>query len=165
MMGSNMKPEQEGCKRKDPQPHLQKPNARKNDFDMKCDPIKQANSAREKWILESAYYKSETRSFKPGNELDDWLEAEKEYAEMKVNLFLSVFKEDEYSLTILDLQRLAGFVGVHQPEHMHQEAELVHAIQNACLHLPCFQTNKNFCDEKDCHWRSKCRKLVAVWMR
>ncbi len=160
-----MKPEHEGHKRKNSRTLHQEPNPQNSDFDINCNPAEQASSNREQWILEAAYYKSETRSFRPGNELNDWLEAEKEYAEMKVNLFLSVFKEDEHALTIPDLQRLAGFVGVHQPEHLHQEAELVHAIQNACLHLPCFQTGNKFCAEKDCHWRAKCQKLVAAWMR
>lgn len=137
----------------------------KNESEFDCKSIGNAINARKKWILEAAYFKSETRSFKPGNELDDWLEAEKEYAEMKVDLFLSAFKEDENSLSITDLQRLAGFVGVHQPEGMSKETDLVRAIQNACLHLPCFQTDKTFCDETDCHWRGMCRKLVAVWMR
>lgn len=160
-----MKSEHEGHNGKGSQTADQEPNPENNDINMNCNPIEQATSNREKWILEAAYFKSETRSFRPGNELNDWLEAEKEYAEMKVNLFLSVFKEDEHALSITDLQRLAGFVGVHQPEHLHQEADLVHAIQNACLHLPCFQTGNKFCDEKDCHWRAKCQKLVAVWMR
>lgn len=29
-------------------------------------------------IEEAAYYRAEKRGFQPGNELDDWLEAEKE---------------------------------------------------------------------------------------
>ena len=130
-----------------------------------CKPIEKAKTARRNWILEAAYFKSETREFEPGDELSDWLEAEKEYAEMKVTLFLSVFEEDDAALTIVDLQRLAGFVGVHQPERLRQETELVREIQNACIHLPCFQTNNKFCDATDCHWRAKCQKLVAVWLR
>lgn len=30
-------------------------------------------------IAELAYYKAESRGFAPGNELDDWLEAEREF--------------------------------------------------------------------------------------
>lgn len=32
-------------------------------------------------IAERAYYKSESRGFQPGYEIDDWLEAEQEYLE------------------------------------------------------------------------------------
>ena len=137
----------------------------KNNSSTECISIEKAIAARRNWILDAAYFKSETREFEPGDELSDWLEAEKEYAEMKVKLFLSAFEEDEAPLTILDLQRLAGFVGVQQPERLHQETELVREIQHACIHLPCFQTNKKFCDATDCHWRTKCQKMVAVWLR
>ncbi|MGZ5050916.1 MAG: DUF2934 domain-containing protein [Methylobacter sp.] len=30
-------------------------------------------------IAESAYYKAENRGFEPGHELEDWLEAEREF--------------------------------------------------------------------------------------
>lgn len=33
---------------------------------------------RHTWISVCAYYKAEKRGFKPGHELDDWLEAERE---------------------------------------------------------------------------------------
>lgn len=137
----------------------------KNTSSSECKPIEKAIAARRNWILEAAYFKSETREYEAGDELSDWLEAEKEYAEMKVTLFLSVFEEDEATLTIVDLQRLAGFVGVQQPERLRLETELVREIQNACIHLPCFQTNNESCNETDCHWRAMCRKLVAVWLR
>lgn len=32
-------------------------------------------------IAEIAYYKSQNRDFEPGHELDDWLEAEREFKE------------------------------------------------------------------------------------
>ena len=34
---------------------------------------------RDAKIAELAYYKAERRSFEPGHELEDWLEAEQEY--------------------------------------------------------------------------------------
>lgn len=33
-------------------------------------------------IAELAFYKAEDRGFKPGHELDDWIEAEREFKEM-----------------------------------------------------------------------------------
>lgn len=33
-------------------------------------------------IAELAFYKAESRDFEPGHELDDWLEAEREFNEM-----------------------------------------------------------------------------------
>ena len=34
---------------------------------------------RDARIAELAYYKAESRGFEPGHELDDWLEAEREF--------------------------------------------------------------------------------------
>ena len=36
--------------------------------------------SRNSWIANTAYLKAATRGFLPGHELDDWLEAESEYA-------------------------------------------------------------------------------------
>ena len=33
-------------------------------------------------IAELAYFKAESRNFEPGHELDDWLEAEREYTQV-----------------------------------------------------------------------------------
>jgi hypothetical protein len=33
-------------------------------------------------IAEIAFYKAESRGFEPGHELDDWIEAEREFGEM-----------------------------------------------------------------------------------
>lgn len=35
-------------------------------------------------IAELAFYKAEKRSFEPGHELDDWIEAEMEFREMTI---------------------------------------------------------------------------------
>ena len=37
---------------------------------------------RKTLIAELAYYKAEKRGFKPGHELDDWLEAERECTQL-----------------------------------------------------------------------------------
>lgn len=34
---------------------------------------------REAWVATAAYYLAESRGFSPGNEVDDWLEAERMY--------------------------------------------------------------------------------------
>jgi Protein of unknown function (DUF2934) len=47
-------------------------------------------------IAEYAYYKSESRGFEPGHELEDWLEAERQFEQQTV-LFQS---GDYYSLSI-----------------------------------------------------------------
>ena len=39
-----------------------------------------SNSNREEEIAEIAYYKSESRGFEPGHDLDDWYQAELEYS-------------------------------------------------------------------------------------
>lgn len=39
------------------------------------------NPERHDWVSVCAYYKAERRGFEPGLELDDWLEAEKEFLE------------------------------------------------------------------------------------
>jgi len=37
---------------------------------------------RDAKIAEFAYYKAESRGFEPGHELDDWIDAEREFIEM-----------------------------------------------------------------------------------
>jgi hypothetical protein len=38
---------------------------------------------RLEWIAKRAYYKAEARAFVPGLEIDDWLEAEADFEEMR----------------------------------------------------------------------------------
>ena len=47
---------------------------------MASDPAAGAESRLE-WIAQAAYYKAEARGFVPGQEMEDWLEAEAEFAE------------------------------------------------------------------------------------
>jgi len=118
---------------------------------------------RHLWISEAAYYRAQARGFEPGKELNDWLEAEIEYAKMLIALYSSILEEDG-AMTILNLQELAGFIGIHNPENMLSETELVRAIQDATEHIPCFRSNFNMiCDEVDCKWRVECRKMVSAW--
>ncbi|MDD5412390.1 MAG: DUF2934 domain-containing protein [Methylobacter sp.] len=118
---------------------------------------------RHRWISEAAYYRAEARGFESGKELNDWLEAEIEYAKMLIALYSSILEEDE-AMTILSLQQLAGFIGIQNPESMLSEIELVRAIQDATEHSPCFRSEINMtCEEVECKWRTECRKMISVW--
>jgi len=123
------------------------------------------NIIRLQWISENAYYKAEARNFAPGRELEDWLAAEKEYVKMQIALYLTMVEEDG-AMTLLGLQQLARLVGVENPECNNLKIELIHSIQNASQHRPCFRTDtSNTCQEEDCIWRAECHKLIAVWYR
>lgn len=118
---------------------------------------------RHHWISEAAYYKALARKLEPGKELTDWLEAERDYYNMLIALYLSILEEDG-PMTILSLQQLATFIGIKHPENMRSEIELVHAIQNAIGHSPCFRSEINMaCEEMECKWRTECRKLISAW--
>jgi hypothetical protein len=123
------------------------------------------SKSRQEWISVAAYYKAEARGFEPGKELDDWLEAEKDYSAMLISLYLSVSKEDG-GMTIAGLQQLAKSIGVQNPEGMSLEIELIRAVQNITQHRPCFQSEiRMLCGGVGCEWRAECRKLIAVWCR
>ncbi|MDD5577749.1 MAG: DUF2934 domain-containing protein [Methylobacter sp.] len=120
---------------------------------------------RRQWISEAAYYKAEARGMKPGHELDDWLEAEKEFSEWLVSYYISNWEEDG-GLTILSLQELAEAIGVSHPARINSEIELIHAIQIACHHSPCFRFEYPIlCKDTECKWTAECRKLIAMWSR
>lgn len=122
--------------------------------------------SRLQWISVAAYHKAEARGFEPGNEIADWLEAEKDYAEMQIARYLSVFEEDG-GMTKIGLRRLAKAVGVEDPERYILKADLVRAIQSASRNTPCFQQDPaQPCDKKySCLWQTECLKLIAVWYR
>lgn len=123
------------------------------------------STPRHQWISVAAYYRAQARGFEPGQELDDWLEAEKDYSAMLVTLYLSVSKEDG-GMTISGLQQLAKSIGVQNPEDMRMEIELIKAIQNISNHRPCFRSEtRMLCGGVGCEWRAECRKLIAVWHR
>ncbi len=117
------------------------------------------------WISEAAYYKVEARAFAAGRELNDWLAAEKDYTEMLITAYLSVFEEDG-GMTKANLQQLAKVIGVEIPEGISNKTELMRTIQLQAKQRPCFRSdNYMSCEDKDCKWRTECKKLVAVWMR
>jgi len=123
-------------------------------------------TARHRWIAEAAYFKAEARQFAANHALDDWLEAEKEYAELQVKKFLANHEEVQGIFSLAELQQLAKTVGIQNPENIRLEAKLIREIQLFCRHRPCFQTeNKNYCTEQDCQWRKECHKLIAIWHR
>lgn len=120
---------------------------------------------REQWIAEAAYFKALARGFKPHEELRDWLEAEQEYSTMLIELQLHVLEEDG-TVSTLGLRQIAESLGVLHPEHLYSERELIRAIQEASHHRPCFRSAKSSaCQEHDCQWKTKCRKLIAIWHR
>jgi Protein of unknown function (DUF2934) len=131
-------------------------------------PLKQQidNISRLQWISYAAYYKAEARGFIPGYEITDWLEAEHDYIEMLVDLFLSVFKEDG-AMTITGLRQLAKAIGVHKPERIDSKLALIRAIQTASHNPPCFRTKPDeYCqDQNECQWNAECQKIVAEWRR
>ena len=62
--------------------------------------------SRQHWISVAAYYKAKVREFVPGKELNDWLEAEKDYSKKLVALYLSMSNENG-GMTISGLQQIA----------------------------------------------------------
>ncbi|MDP1772357.1 MAG: DUF2934 domain-containing protein [Methylobacter sp.] len=118
---------------------------------------------RQLWISKAAYYKALSRKFEPGKELTDWLEAEIDYSNMLVALYISILEEDG-PMTVLSLQELAAFIGIKDLEDVRSEIELVWAIQNATDHSPCFRSDINMtCEDLACNWRTECRKLISAW--
>jgi hypothetical protein len=67
---------------------------------------------RHQWISEAAYFLAEARSFVPGKELDDWLEAEIVYSEMLITVYIAMLEEDRAAITISGLKQLASLIGV-----------------------------------------------------
>lgn len=124
------------------------------------------NISRQHWISDAAYYKAQARGFFTGYEINDWLEAEQDFDEMLVDLFLPVFREDGV-ITIKGLQQLAGAIGVVRPERIGSKLELIRQIQLACNHPPCFRVQPGeFCqDQAKCQWKNECQKLIAEWWR
>ena len=122
------------------------------------------NPIRHEWISVAAYFKAEKRDFEPGYALDDWLEAELEYARIQVDEFLKVLEEDGEA-TVFGMQKLAQSIGIDRPENIHSKTELIQAVQCACQLLPCFRTgNEDICRQiTECQWRSECKKLIAQW--
>jgi Protein of unknown function (DUF2934) len=147
---------------------LKTPNSRQKHKSITSKTLKQQIDpiSKQQWISDAAFYKAEARGFIPGYEAADWLEAEQDYAEMLVEMFLSVFKEDA-SMTVTGLRQLAKAIGVPKPEKIDSKLELIRLIQAASHHRPCFRTKPSeFCHKQaDCQWQTECQKLVAEWWR
>lgn len=121
------------------------------------------NINRHQWVAEAAYYKALARGFEPGKALDDWLEAEIDFSEMLITLYVSLLEEDG-PITTVSLRQLAAFIGIQNTEEMMSESELVRTIQYATKHRPCFRSGANkLCQETVCHWRTECQKLISIW--
>ncbi len=118
---------------------------------------------RHQWISVAAYYKTETRNFEPGMELDDWLYAELNYVKMQIVRYLAITKEDG-GRTITGLQRLANSVGVDDADSLYSKIELIQAIQQATKNDPCFRTTPiTYCAENECVWKEECKTMIAKW--
>ena len=142
----------------------QQKNIYTNNLDNTLPSIEQ-NIARHLWISEAAYFKAEARAFKANCELNDWLEAEKEYIEMLITDYLSVCEEDG-GISKASLQLLAKKIGIKSPEKITQITELVRVIQNASQQRSCFQSDHSkLCQDKNCIWSTECQKMIAEWMR
>lgn len=120
--------------------------------------------SRRQWISDAAYFKAEARGFAADPKINDWLEAEHEYQEMVVKLFLSEFKEDG-EITIIGLQQLAEALGIGDAETIDSKLELIRLIQTACYHQPCFRAAPGeICQHQEgCPWSGDCQKLLAEW--
>ncbi|CAG1023471.1 hypothetical protein DOJK_02386 [Patescibacteria group bacterium] len=120
---------------------------------------------RQQWIEEAAYFRAKARNFETGHEAEDWLAAEQDYLTMLVNLQLNVLEEDG-TITTMGLRQIAESLDIDHPELMRSELELIRAIQDATHHRACFQTEQSSnCQENDCHWKPKCKRLIAIWHR
>jgi len=121
---------------------------------------------RHQWILQAAYYKAESRGFKNGTALDDWLFAENEFVKMLVVRYQIIIQEDG-GVTIKGLQRLAKSLGIKNTEEKTQAVELIRAIQKACDNTECFNIESNIhCNiSENCLWKSQCKKskMIARW--
>ena len=92
---------------------------------------------RLQWISQAAYYKAESRNFKPGMELEDWLFAENEFVKMLIMRYQVISYEDG-GMTTKGLQRLAESLGVKHSEIITQVDELIHAIQKITNNIQLF---------------------------
>lgn len=147
---------------------LPKPSSRQKLIPSLSSTLKQQvdQAFRQQWISEAAYFKALARNFSPGSELTDWLEAEQDYIETLVDMFLLVCKEDGH-MNLTGLQQLAKAIGIENPEKINSQLELIRKIQTANNERPCFKTSpSDYChSQTQCQWKTECQKLVAEWCR
>lgn len=121
---------------------------------------------RHQWISEAAYFNAQARGFEPGRDTEDWLRAEIAYSKMLIRTYLSELEEDCAPITLYGLKQLATAIGIQQADAFMSTVTLIHAIQTATKHCPCFRMEPNKqCDETQCEWRMECRKLIALRYR
>ncbi|MFA5985320.1 MAG: DUF2934 domain-containing protein [Methylococcaceae bacterium] len=118
---------------------------------------------RHQWIAEAAYYIAEAQGFRPELALENWLAAETAYADMLITAYIKALDEDG-SMTLSSLRQLAELVGVEDAGQHYSEFELIHHIQIATQHRPCFRADSPYnCRQPQCQWRTECQKLISVW--
>jgi hypothetical protein len=59
-------------------------------------------------------------------------------------------------MTIYDVRVIAENMGI-APKKMNK-SDLIKSIQIKEGNFPCFKTADNYCDQKDCCWKSDCLK-------
>ena len=93
------------------------------------------DSARHQWISVAAYYKALARGFAPGLELDDWLDAEKDYAETVINLYIAILEEERANAAVArqihDLREKAGFTQRELAKIVGTTASVICRLENA----------------------------------
>lgn len=68
--------------------------------------------------------------------------------------------------SIMQLQQLAGVLGINAYRSLTSQSRLIRVIQDLRGEEPCFATDKHSaCAEVNCEWREDCRELAAMWFR
>jgi hypothetical protein len=105
------------------------------------------------------------RNFAPGSAPNDWVSTTHVHVNIQIARYVTRAEEDG-GITLSGLYQLAKLVGVDQPENTTLKTDLIRAIQKTTNHEPCFRSEFNKrCTEKDCKWRTECRKIIAEWCR
>jgi hypothetical protein len=105
------------------------------------------------------------QNFVSNKTLSHEVDTKNDPANIKISGYLKRAEEDG-GLTLTNLHHLAKSVGINNPEKITRKVELIRNIQKASNQRPCFRSEASKrCTEKACHWRTECRKMVAVWHR
>lgn len=101
-------------------------------------------------------------SFFGNHSPDDVMAVENSHVQEQISAYLLASDEDDSTMTLRILQKLAKSSGVKNPENMTLKIELIWAIQMATYHQPCFGSElRNACNKHDCNWRYECKKPVV----
>ena len=91
--------------------------------------------------------------------LDDVIAIENGHVREQLSAYLLESDEDNASMALSSLQKLAKSSGVKSAENISHKIELIWAIQMATYHQPCFGSEQRFsCQKQDCNWRYECKK-------